>query len=46
MKPVRARVGFGSQEECEKRLRQILRISRGVPAPANEAVDWGPIRLA
>src|SRR6266576_159678 len=46
MESIRARVSFGSQEKCEKRLRQILRISRRVTAPANEAVDGRPVRLA
>src|ERR1700730_12363813 len=46
MKRISARVGFGSQKECEKRLGQILCISRRVTAATDKAVDWRPIRLA
>ena len=46
MESIRARVSFGPQKKCEKRLGQILRISRRVTAPANEAVDGRPVRLA
>src|SRR5439155_4917597 len=46
MESIRARVSFGSQEKCEKRLRQILCISGRVTAPPDKAVDWRPIHFA
>lgn len=46
LKLIRARVGFGSQKISKETLSQILRIRRGVTAPANETVNWRPIRFA